>query len=165
MVFKLRLQNNSLRVFQTIGGTGFFLLLILAFLSLLTGCAKQKSANNKRKNTVRIDTISHIPLFQNVAAPFSSTIEQYRANDTDEVGRSETVYLYFPEQAVDFTVLYYRNTMEQYGWILSNEFDGCDVVILHFFSVSRTCLVCIYKNSPLQVNTKKIMLCAAWTNT
>lgn len=164
MVFKLRLQNNSLRVFQTIGGTGLFLLLIVAFLSLLMGCAKQKSVNNKKENTVRIEAISHIPLFQNVAVPFSSTIEQYHA-DTDGTDKSKTVYLYFPAQSVDFIVLYYKNTMEQYGWILSNEFDGSDVVILHFFSVSRTCLVCIYKHSPLQVNTKKIMLCAAWTNT
>ncbi|RTL05929.1 hypothetical protein EKK58_06885 [Candidatus Dependentiae bacterium] len=108
--------------------------------------------------------VSSFFLLENVALPFSSTVERYLQEEAFANGRTDTFYAYFPECSVDFLVEYYKNTMEQFGWILEHEFYTIDGVIICFFSVTRICFVYIYKDGINGDTTKKVMLCIGQIN-
>lgn len=137
-------------------------LLIIVCLVFCVSCS-QKSFVGK-KNTERFQDTSHFPLLENVALPFSSKLEHYLNKEHLNTSEADTFYVYFPECSVDFLLEYYKNTMEQLGWILGQEFFTIEAVILCFFSVTRTCFVYIYKDHISEYKTKKVMLCVGQVN-
>lgn len=129
-------------------------------LIICTGCVK-KTVKHKQ-SVMHYQDVSRFSLLENVALPFASTIEYYQGQKNIEAGnKADIFYVYFDNCSIDFLVDYYKNTMEQYGWILNQEFNASDAVILHFSSVSRTCFVYIYKQEFSDNSTEKVMLCVA----
>lgn len=102
-------------------------------------------------------------MLEGVALPFESVIEQEKSERETKTGDA-VFYASFPECAVSFLAEYYKNTMEQSGWILQKEFNTHNSLLLSFFSVSRICLICICKNSRKLPYTKKVMICIGEKN-
>jgi hypothetical protein len=132
----------------------------LLFLALfLGGCIQQKK--RYKKDSVKREKILNISMLEGITIPFESVIEEENSEQhalTINAGDA-VFYVSFPECLVDFLTEYYKNTMEQSGWVLQKEFNTRDSFILNFISVSRICLVCICKDPRRLQDTKKVMIC------
>ncbi|HTM06539.1 MAG TPA: hypothetical protein VL201_04825 [Patescibacteria group bacterium] len=137
----------------------YFFIILLGFALFLGGCGRQVKSN--KKNNAKLKKLVSPPLLEGIAVPFESVIEQENNEKSVLTDKSSDAvfYVHFPECSVLFLDAYYKNTMEQAGWILQKEFDTRNFLILDFCSVSRICLVCIYKDNRHLNNTKKVMLC------
>jgi hypothetical protein len=142
----------------------YFFTALLCLALFLGGCIRQDK--RYKKNSAKREDSLNVSMLEGIAIPFESVIEQDNSEQCSLTANTgdDVFYINFSECSVDFLTVYYKNTMEQSGWILQKEFNSHDFLILNFFSVSRICLICIYKAPRRLLFTKKIMICVGEKN-